>query len=163
MAKVITVMLQGVGYHWNGEDILVDDGISLPWSLAGSSLEQIELVDEEGETTGTFSIDFERQDWSLSGESEPGEVILVDDKGAALTALSPLTVQAMLLPEAPLVPDASLSPADDEPLPLSLDDILLSSELPDTLTDATFSDTSGLDSDLIDDVINWLSVYSPPE
>ncbi|AEY02301.1 hypothetical protein GU3_12730 [Oceanimonas sp. GK1] len=163
MAKVITVMLQGVGYHWNGQDILVDDGISLPWSLAGSSLEQIELYDREGETTATFSIDFERQDWSLAGESEPGEVILVDDRGAALSALSPLAVQAMLLPASPLMPEAMPGAAGDDPPPLSLDDILLSSELPDMLWDATLPDTAGLDSDLIDDVINWLSVYSPPE
>ncbi|WMC11529.1 hypothetical protein PU634_03985 [Oceanimonas pelagia] len=161
MARVITVMLQGIGYHWNGQDILVDDGISLPWSLAGSSLERIELVDREGETTATFSIDFERQEWTLAGESEPGEVILVDDKGAALTALSPLTVQAMLLPEAALVPAPGL--VGDDPLPLSLDDILLSSELPAGLPGATLPDTGGLDSELIDDVINWLSVYSPPE
>ncbi|WP_107851115.1 hypothetical protein [Oceanimonas marisflavi] len=161
MAKVVTVMLQGVGYHWNGEDILVDDGISLPWSLAGSSLEQVELFDQAGETTGTFSIDFERQDWVLAGESEPGEVMLVDDKGAALTALSPLTVQAMLLPEAPLPSDATAGAAGNEPL--SLNDILLGSELADFDSGATSIDTAGLSRELIDDVINWLSVYSPPE
>lgn len=155
MAKVTTVMLQGISYHWDGEDILVDDGISLPWSLAGSALEQIELYDDEGDSSGSFSIDFEQQNWLLQGDSAPGDVILLDDNGAALAALSSflsseLTAGVQHLP-------------DSHPLPVNIDDILLVSEVTELYPVATIADTPALDTELIDDVINWLSVYSPPE
>ncbi|OYD25089.1 hypothetical protein [Oceanimonas baumannii] len=155
MAKVTTVMLQGISYHWNGEDILVDDGISLPWSLAGSALEQIELYNDEGDSSGSFSIDFEQQNWLLQGDSAPGDVILLDDNGAALAALSSflsseLTAGVQHLP-------------DNHPLPVNIDDILLGSDVAELYPVATIADTPALDTELIDDVINWLSVYSPPE
>ncbi|NHI01413.1 MULTISPECIES: hypothetical protein [Oceanimonas] len=161
MAKVISVLVQGVGYHWNGQDILVDDGISAPWPLAGPVLDGVELYNQEGEASGTFTIDFERQDWLLAGESDLGAVLLVDEKGAGLSPLSPLTAQAMRLPPPAL--SASNDEAAHSAEALTLDDILLSSELPDLFASATITDTAALNSDLIDDVINWLSVYSPPE
>ncbi|MGP7733118.1 hypothetical protein [Oceanimonas smirnovii] len=139
MSKVTTVMLQGVRYHWNGEDILVDDGVGLPWSLAGPALEQVELYNEDGDVSGEFSINFEQQSWWLQGDNMAGAVTLVDDSGAALAAL-------LSDPEAPL--------------PVSLDDILLGSELAGHLDGATIPDTGMPDAELLDDVINWLSVYS---
>ncbi|MCT7655694.1 hypothetical protein MBH78_15570 [Oceanimonas sp. NS1] len=52
-------------------------------------LDGVELYNQEGEASGTFTIDFERQDWLLAGESDLGAVLLVDEKGAGLSPLSP--------------------------------------------------------------------------
>ncbi|OIN12470.1 hypothetical protein [Oceanisphaera psychrotolerans] len=161
MAKVTTVLLQGVSYRWDGQDILVDDGISMPWPLTGGALEQVELFDGEGEPVAAFSIDFEGQQWSLSGPGVPGDIILLDEMGVSLAAYPRETDEGMLLPANVLVlPESAEVTAADELVVLDLDDILYESEQPEPILAATAADSAHLDGELIDDVINWLAVYS---
>lgn len=161
MAKVTTVLLQGVSYRWDGQDILVDDGVGVPWSLGGHALEQIELFDGEGESVAAFSIDFEVQQWSLSGTGALDDVILLDETGGSLAMYPsemekglPLSSNVLILPE----PVETM--ATDELVVLDLDDILYESDQLESVLTATAADTSHLDGELIDDVINWLAVYS---
>ena len=161
MAKVTTVLLQGISYRWDGQDILVDDGVGIPWPLGGHALEQIELFDGEGESVAAFTIDFEGQRWFLSGSGAPDDIILLDETGvtqavypSGMEAGMPLPSNVMMLPE--LVEPV----ATDELVVLDLDDILYESEQLEPLLVATSADTAHLDGELIDDVINWLAVYS---
>jgi hypothetical protein len=162
MAKVTTALLQGVSYHWNGQDILVDDGVNLPWSLPGGSLEEVELFDGEGEPLGSFSIDFEEQRWSLWGQGSAGEVILLDESGARLQPVARAgELDDILLQEGVPLPFTGLvsSNGPGELVLPDLDDILDEvMDLDETLP-ATAPDTAGLSSELIDDVVNWLAVY----
>ncbi|WP_375055366.1 hypothetical protein [Zobellella sp. DQSA1] len=162
MAKVTTVLLQGVSYHWNGQDILVDDGINMPWPLPGSALEQVELFDGEGEPLAAFSIDFSAQQWSLLGPGGADEVILLDERGDRL--LSPMEDEThdILLQEEPLLPPSELAMTDNTVNELVLpdiDDILDEVVELEEIPPATGPDTAGLNSEIIDDVINWLAVY----
>lgn len=162
MAKIQGVVLQGVSYHWNGQDILVDDGINVPWSLPGSALRQVELFDGEGEPLAAFSIDFAAQQWSLLGPGGADEVILLDERGDPL--LSPMEdgTHDILLQEESLLPPFELAITDNTVSELVLpdiDDILDEVMEPEETPPATGSDTAGLNSEIIDDVINWLAVY----
>lgn len=161
MAKVTTVLLQGVSYRWDGQDILVDDGVGVPWPLGGHALEQVELFDGEGESVAAFSIDFECQQWLLSGPGAPGDVILLDETGGSL-AMNPAEMEKGLpLPSNVLIlPEPTDTMATDELVVLDLDDILYESDQLESALTATAADTSHLDGELIDDVINWLAVYS---
>ncbi|MBR9858735.1 MAG: hypothetical protein GYB38_13610 [Gammaproteobacteria bacterium] len=161
MAKVTTVLLQGVSYRWDGQDILVDDGVGVPWPLGGHALEQVELFDGEGESVAAFSIDFECQQWLLSGPGAPGDVILLDETGGSL-AMHPAEMEKGLpLPSNVLIlPEPTETVATDELVVLDLDDILYESDQLESALTATAADTSRLDGELIDDVINWLAVYS---
>lgn len=161
MAKVTTVLLQGVSYRWDGQDILVDDGVGVPWPLGGHALEQVELFDGEGESVAAFSIDFECQQWLLSGPGAPGDVILLDETGGSL-AMNPAEMEKGLpLPSNVLIlPEPTETVATDELVVLDLDDILYESDQLESALTATAADTSHLDGELIDDVINWLAVYS---
>lgn len=161
MAKVTTVLLQGVSYRWDGQDILVDDGVGVPWPLGGHALEQVELFDGEGESVAAFSIDFEGQQWFLSGSGAPGDIILLDETGGSL-AMHPAAMEKGLpLPSNVLIlPEPTETVATDELVVLDLDDILYESDQLESALTATAADTSHLDGELIDDVINWLAVYS---
>ncbi|WP_445397699.1 hypothetical protein [Zobellella sp. An-6] len=162
MAKIQAVVLQGVSYFWNGQSIVVDDGINLPWSLPGNVLEQVELFDEEGEPTAAFSIDFEHQQWSLWGQSGPGEVVLLDETGERQSLLAVTGVDDLLLQDGVLLALPDRDNASDSPSELvlpDLDDILDEVMDLDETPSATVPDTAGLSSELIDDVINWLAVY----
>lgn len=161
MAKVTTVLLQGISYRWDGQDILVDDGVGIPWSLGGHALEQVELFDGEGESVAAFTIDFEGQQWFLSGASIPGDIILLDEAGASLAVNSSGMEERGSEPSNVLVlPEPTETMATDELVVLNLDDILYESEPLASALTATAVDTSHLDGELIDDVINWLAVYS---
>lgn len=161
MAKVTTVLLQGVSYRWDGQDILVDDGVGVPWSLGGHALEQIELFDGEGESVAAFSIDFEVQQWSLSGTGALDDVILLDETGGSL-AMHPSEMEKglSLSSNVLILPEPVETMATDELVVLDLDDILYESDQLESVLTATAADTSHLDGELIDDVINWLAVYS---
>ncbi|GHA11515.1 hypothetical protein [Oceanisphaera arctica] len=161
MAKVTTVLLQGVSYRWDGQDILVDDGVGIPWPLGGHALEQVELFDGEGESVAAFTIDFEGQRWFLSGPGAPGDIILLDEMGVSLAVYPPGMEEGMPLPSNVLIlPESAESMATDELVVLDLDDILYESEQLEPILVATSADTAHLDGELIDDVINWLAVYS---
>lgn len=161
MAKVTTVLLQGVSYRWDGQDILVDDGVGIPWPLGGHALEQVELFDGEGESVAAFSIDFEVQQWFLSGSGASGDVILLDEAGFSL-AVHPAVMEEGLPRSSNvlILPESADSMATDELVVLDLDDILYESDQLESVLTATAADTSHLDGELIDDVINWLAVYS---
>ncbi len=161
MAKVTTVLLQGVSYRWDGQDILVDDGVGIPWPLGGHALEQVELFDSEGESVAAFTIDFEGQQWALSGVGAPGDIILLDETGGALAVYPSGMEESMPLPSNALIlPDPAEPMIADELVVLDLDDILYESEQLEPLLVATSADVAHLDGELIDDVINWLAVYS---
>lgn len=163
MAKVTGILLQGINYHWDGKDILVDDGIGIPWPLDGNLLEQIELFDGEGEPVATFSIDFLAQHWSLVGESEQDSVILLDDNGAQLPLYQQVEAGAISQPLVDLSsPPATLMLlAQARPQEIAtLADILNDA---DRLLDdsaATAIGTASFNSESIDDVLGWLAVYS---
>jgi hypothetical protein len=161
MAKVTTVLLQGVSYRWDGQDILVDDGVGIPWPLGGHALEQVELFDGEGESVAAFTIDFEGQKWFLSGLGVPGDIILLDETGVSLAVYPPEREEGMPLSSNVLVLSTPAEPmAADELVVLDLDDILYESEQLEPVLVATAADITHLDGELIDDVINWLAVYS---
>jgi len=163
MAKVTTVLLQGVSYRWDGQDILVDDGVGVPWPLGGHALEQVELFDSEGESAAAFSIDFEVQQWSLSGPSVPGEIMLLDETGDILSSFPKDEREGMLLQDHALLmlPTAEdMAAAVAELVLPELDAILHVVERPVVMLTATSADTEGLRSESIDDVVNWLAVYS---
>lgn len=161
MAKVTTVLLQGVSYRWDGQDILVDDGVGIPWPLGGHALEQVELFDGEGESVAAFSIDFEGQQWSLSGSGASGDVILLDEAGVSLAVHPAVMEEGLPWPSNVLIlPESTETMVTDELVVLDLDDILYESDQLESVLTATAVDTSHLDGELIDDVINWLAVYS---
>lgn len=109
MNKVTQVQLQGIYYTWNGQDILVHDGVAEPWWIAGSALEKIELEPSELEPSDLgqrdneqsevarqpptlafaepevvlFSIDFQAQCWSLSEGGDERDIKLLDAQGQA--------------------------------------------------------------------------------
>ncbi|MFP2769427.1 hypothetical protein [Oceanisphaera sp. KMM 10153] len=161
MAKVTTVLLQGVSYCWDGQDILVDDGVGMPWPLGGHALEQVELFDGEGESVAAFTIDFEGQRWFLSGPGAPGDIILLDEAGVSLAVYPPAAEEDMPLPSNVLVlPTPVETMTTDELVVLDLGDILYESEQLEPIMVATAADTAHLDGERIEDVINWLAVYS---
>jgi hypothetical protein len=163
MAKVTTVLLQGISYRWDGQDILVDDGVGIPWPLGGHVLEQVELFDGEGDPVTAFSIDFETQEWSLSGPGVLGEIILLDETGYVLSSFPEGVREDMLLQGHALLmlpTSEDMEAAVDELVLPELDDILNDVERPVVMLVATSADTTGLSSESIDDVINWLAVYS---
>ena len=119
MSKVTQVQLQGIHYQWDGQDILVYDGVAAPWLISGSVLAQIELEQTElapidleamADTELSpilFSIDFQTQQWSLSSGYLHGDIKLLDEQGQecawlplfANENLSPLTIDVQLIPE----------------------------------------------------------------
>lgn len=163
MAKVSGVVLQGVNYHWDGQDILVDDGVGMPWPLNGSLLDQVELFDEEGEPMATFSIDFLAQQWSLVGENQPQDVTLLDDNGCLLplseqgeTSQGSQMLVSVFLPPIGLTPPAQEGETKEA---LSLTDILQDADRLLEVPPATSTDIANLSSESINDVISWLAVY----
>ncbi|PSJ47263.1 hypothetical protein C7H85_00010 [Zobellella endophytica] len=162
MAKVIAVELQGVSYRWNGEHIVIAAGADSSWIMEGASLEQLELVDEEGEVEGLFSIDFERQQWRGSGRLSDGELTLIGDDGSTLAPgpEEPLPLLTETL-ELPVFSDiGSTSDADRQLADSVLEDIFEQEPLPLPAMQGGAPPPASLDSELINDVVNWLDVYS---
>jgi hypothetical protein len=159
MGRVTTVLLQGVGYHWDGRDILVDDGINAPWPMSGQALEQVELFDGEGEAVGAFSIDFEHQQWFLAGSSTRGDIVLLDETGTPLAMFGEadlLDQEAFWLAE---LPPPAEEEVDELVLP-GIDEILDETVLAGEVLPEAPVDTSLPTNELLDDVVNWLTVYS---
>lgn len=163
MTKVTGILLQGVNYHWDGRDILVDDGVGMPWSLNGSLLEQVELFDGEGEPMAIFTIDFMAQHWSLIGDSQPEGIILLDDNGCELSLRQhneeqPAGAQLVDLASSPA--ELTLSAQEDTQEISTLADILNDADRLLEDTAATPVGTASFNSESIDDVLGWLAVYS---
>ncbi|WP_417614678.1 hypothetical protein [Oceanisphaera sp.] len=168
MAKVSGVLLQGVNYHWDGRDILVDDGVGVPWSLSGGQLEQIELFDGEGDPIAIFSIDFMAQHWSLVGDSQPESIILLDDSGSELSLHQQNEANPAAPQWDPALPLIRLTPLAQE-ADTQEEDTQEISTLADILNDAdrlleepvtTPVDAVGFNNESIDDVLGWLAMYS---
>ncbi|MBO1518550.1 hypothetical protein [Oceanisphaera pacifica] len=162
MTKILGVQLQGIQYHWNGQDILVDDGVGVPWPLIGSLLDQIELLDAEGEPVATFSIDFLAQQWLVTGDSSQQHIILIDDSGSQF----PLYSQDNISEDEQLI--ALLSSDSGALLGASEVEVQSMPRVTDILQDADqllegtvtpLADTTSLNRESIDDVLNWFAVY----
>ncbi|WP_116473566.1 hypothetical protein [Zobellella maritima] len=161
MARVTMVELQGINYRWDGQDILVQAGPGRDWRLAGSQLEQVEILDEEGDLSGLFSIDFERQSWSYSGEPGPDDIRLIDDHG------DPIALESAVLAHDILNDPAGLFEQDNLNIESVLDvvvtdplDDLLGEEKPLLALLGDAPEPLPLGDEVINDVISWLDFYS---
>lgn len=161
MARVNVVQLQGVSYSWDGQDIWVQTSLNSGWRLAGSQLEQIEILDDDGELAGLFSIDFEHQSWSYHGELNPEDVRLIDDNGAVIPMAGVGLVDDLLSDVPSLFAQDSLNMGSvlDVEIADPLDD-LLEEETPLLALLGDGSEPSPLGDEVLNDVLNWLDFYS---
>ncbi|ART81668.1 hypothetical protein CBP31_02670 [Oceanisphaera profunda] len=152
-------------------------------------LEQIALVDDEyeQETTALFSFDFLAQQWSLVNASLTEDIKLFDEHGQEcawrlLTAVAEHpdagllaqilipTVPANALQTEALQAESELAPllsAEPESVTravtISVEDILQDAESLLVPLNVSALDTLSLNTAAVDDVLNWLAVYSHPD
>lgn len=161
MARVTRVQLQEVDYRWDGQEIWVQAGRNTGWVLAGTQLEQIEILDDEGAVSGLFSIDFERQSWSCHGEPHAGDILLFDDNNNPVPLEITVSAEDILSESGHWFAQASLPPESvpDAVLTDPLND-LLDEDPPSLALLVDVADTAPLGDDILNDVISWLDFYS---
>ncbi|GAA3526283.1 hypothetical protein GCM10022394_01730 [Zobellella aerophila] len=161
MARISVVQLQGVDYRWDGQDIWVQAGLGSDWRLAGPQLERIEILDEDGEVAGFFSIDFERQSWSYHGDPDPDDIRLIDDNGD-LVPLGGLVSAHDILGDVHALfeqDNLNIESVLDVVVADPLDD-LLGEEKPLLALLDYGHEPPPLGDEVINDVISWLDFYS---